>query len=64
MPDYYVTFHGTCVSFDLYNGALAWAEENVASEPWQWLGKRRLVVDPRYAEELDHALQEAGFSRN
>ena len=37
-----------------------WIDENVASEPWQWLGGA-LCVDHRYAGDLIEAIADDGF---
>jgi virulence-associated protein VagC len=40
--------------------AKLWIDENVSSEPWQWVGNG-LVIDWRMAEELIDAMQEEGL---
>ena len=40
--------------------ALKWIDENVVSEPWQWLGGA-LCVDLRYARDLTDEIAAAGF---
>ena len=40
--------------------AQEWVDDNVVSEPWQWLG-RTLVVEARYASGLAQAMQDAGL---
>jgi hypothetical protein len=37
-----------------------WIDENVSSEPWQWLGGA-LTVDWRMAEELAALMQDDGL---
>jgi hypothetical protein len=60
--DFIVTYHGTVATVDaLSDACLNWIEENVAIEPWQRLGVRRVAIDPSYAETLRQALTEAGF---
>ena len=60
--DFIITYHGIAATLDVLGDAcLAWVEENVEIEPWQWLGKRRIGIDPSFAEELREALTEAGF---
>jgi hypothetical protein len=62
-PDFCITYHGTVATLDVLSGAAReWVEENVQTEPWQWLGRSRVGIDPGYAEELRAALAEAGFS--
>ncbi len=53
--------HGTVVAFDFDDEGKAWADDNLQTEPWQWLGPYRLFVDHRYAEGLFEHLQEEGF---
>jgi hypothetical protein len=61
--DFIITYHGTVATLDLLNdGCLSWVEENVASEPWQRLGKHVVCIEPALAEELREALTEAGFT--
>jgi hypothetical protein len=38
-----------------------WIEENVSSEPWQWLGGS-FACEPRYAADLVEGMQEAGLT--
>ena len=60
--DFIITYHGSVATVDALNDAcLRWIEENVEVEPWQRLGIRRIAIDPNFAEELRHALREAGF---
>ena len=37
-----------------------WLKENVASEPWQWLGNS-LVIEHRYIADVVSAMLEQGF---
>lgn len=41
--------------------AREWMLENVASEPWQWLGGG-LAVEPRYVFDLVEGMRDAGFT--
>lgn len=60
--DFIITYHGTVTTLDVLSDAcLSWIEENVAFEPWQRFGVRRIAIDPSFAEELRGALTEAGF---
>jgi len=52
---------GSIVQFYLSDAALAWVNENVQTEGWQWMGKRMLCVDHRYAPGLGEALAEQGL---
>jgi hypothetical protein len=62
-PDFRVTYHGTVSTLDLFtDAARAWVEDNVAFEPWQWLGKWRVAADPRCMDMARDALLEAGFA--
>lgn len=38
-----------------------WVEENVALEPWQWLGPDSFVVDHRYAGEVADGMMADGM---
>ena len=53
--------HGTVVAFDFDDEGKVWANENLQTEPWQWLGPNRLVVDHRVAEGLFEYMQEEGL---
>lgn len=62
MADFRITYHGSVATLDvLSEGVREWVEENVAYEPWQWLG-RSLAIEPRMMETIHTALTEAGFS--
>jgi hypothetical protein len=52
---------GSIVQFYLSDAAIIWVNENVHTEGWQWMGKRMLCVDHRYAEGLAIALDDAGL---
>lgn len=41
--------------------AREWIEENVGTEPWQWLGDA-LAVDHRYIEDLELGMLDAGLT--
>jgi hypothetical protein len=39
MPDFLIADHGSiCMVAPVSDAAHEWLDENVASEPWQWLG--------------------------
>jgi hypothetical protein len=49
MPDFLIADHGSVVTIaPVSEAARDWIDENVASEPWQWLGGA-LCIDHRYA---------------
>lgn len=61
--DVTVDNQGTIVALTLNtDAALAWVEENVGSESWQWLGERTLCVEPRYAHDLVDGLLAADLT--
>lgn len=47
----------------LSDEAKEWLDENVHSEPWQWLGPW-LCIDGRYFVSLLEGIQEEGFALN
>jgi hypothetical protein len=52
MPDFHIADHGSIITIaPVSEAARDWIDENVASEPWQWLGGA-LCVDHRYAGNL------------
>ncbi len=47
MRDFLIADHGSIISIvPITEAALKWIDENVVSEPWQWLGGA-LCVDRR-----------------
>ena len=61
MRDFLIADHGSIVSImPMTQAALKWIDENVVSEPWQWLGGA-LCVDLRYARDLTDEIAAAGF---
>jgi hypothetical protein len=44
----------------LNEAARQWLDENVVSEPWQWVDDA-LCVEPRFARDLLIEIEEAGF---
>jgi hypothetical protein len=60
MRDFLIADHGSIISIvPITEAALKWIN-NVASEPWQWLGGA-LCVDRRYARDLTDQIAAAGF---
>jgi len=41
--------------------ARQWIDENVQTEPWQWLGNN-LAVDHHFIQDLAYGMQEAGLT--
>ena len=52
--------HGTLVAFNFDEEGKTWADENLQTEPWQWLGPHMLMVGHREAESLAHFIQSEG----
>ena len=44
----------------LNEAARQWLDENVVSEPWQWV-QGALCVEARFARDLLREIEEAGF---
>jgi hypothetical protein len=60
--DIIVENHGSIVLLrPVSPGAVAWLEENVASEPWQWTGGA-LACEPRTVGPVVRGLLEDGFT--
>ena len=60
-PDVLVSNAGTVFVFcPLTCAAKQWVDENVQSEPWQWLGAS-LVVETRFAWGLAIGMKDAGL---
>ena len=60
-PDVLVRNEGTVFVFSpLTARAKQWFDENVQSEPWQWLGDA-LVVEHRFAWGLGQGMKDAGL---
>lgn len=54
--------HGSIVGITpMTPAAREWIEENCAAEPWQFIGAT-LNVEPRCAEAIVEAMQEAGLT--
>jgi hypothetical protein len=61
MTDFCIADHGTVISIRPMNeAACEWLDENVITEPWQWLGGA-LAVDHRFACDLIDEIATSGF---
>jgi hypothetical protein len=61
MSDFQIADHGTIISIRPLNpAARQWLDENVVSEPWQWV-QGALCVETRFARVLVVELEEGGF---
>jgi hypothetical protein len=61
MSDFQIADHGTIICVrPLNDAALQWIDENVVSEPWQWV-QGALCVEARFARDLILEIEEAGF---
>jgi len=61
MSDFQIADHGSIISIKpVSEAARAWVDENVVSEPWQWLGGA-LCVDIRCARNLIDEIAADGF---
>jgi len=61
MSDFQIADHGTIICVrPLNDAALQWIDENVVSEPWQWV-QGALCVEARFARDLIIEIEEAGF---
>ena len=61
MNDFQIADHGTVISIrPLNDAACQWVEENIVSEPWQWV-QGALCVEARFARDLIKEIEEAGF---
>jgi hypothetical protein len=61
MSDFQIADHGSIISIKpVSEAARTWVDENVLSEPWQWLGDA-LCVDIRCARDLINELAAEGF---
>jgi hypothetical protein len=61
MSDFQIADHGTVISIRPLNDAAShWLDENVVSEPWQWV-QGALCVETRVARDLVVELEGAGF---
>jgi hypothetical protein len=61
MRDFSISDQGTIISIrPLNQAARQWLDENVVSEPWQWV-EGALCVETRVARDLIIEIEEAGF---
>ena len=61
MSDFSISDHGTVISIRPLNDvARQWLDENVVSEPWQWV-QGALCVEARFARDLIIEIEEGGF---
>jgi hypothetical protein len=61
MSDFQITDQGSIFLIrPLNDAARQWLDENVVSEPWQWV-QGALCVDARFARELVAEITDAGF---
>jgi hypothetical protein len=61
MSDFQIADHGSIISIKPVSEAVrTWVDENVVSEPWQWLGGA-LCVDIRCARDLIDEIAAEGF---
>ena len=61
MSNFQITDQGSIFLIrPLNEAARRWLDENVVSEPWQWV-EGALCVEPRLARDLVIEIAEAGF---
>jgi hypothetical protein len=61
MSDFSISDHGTIFLIrPLNEAACQWLDENVVSEPWQWV-QGALCVEARFARDLIIEIEQAGF---
>ena len=61
MSDFQIADQGTIILIRPLNAAARqWLDENVVSEPWQWV-QGALCVETRFARDLLSEIEEAGF---
>ena len=61
MSDFQIADRGTVFTIrPLNETARQWLDENVVSEPWQWV-QGALCVETRFARDLIIEIEEAGF---
>ena len=61
MSDFLIADHGSIITIrPVSEAARQWLDDNVAAEPWQWLGGA-LCVEPRCARDIDAEITDAGF---
>jgi hypothetical protein len=60
--DFHLINHGSIMTFaPLTPAAQEWWDENVPTEPWQWMGGA-CAVEPRYAEPIVEGILEEGMT--
>jgi hypothetical protein len=61
MSDFQIADRGSIISIrPLNEAARQWLDENVVSEPWQWV-EGALCVEAHFARDLVIEITEAGF---
>ena len=61
MTDFQITDQGSIFFIrPLNEAARQWLDENVVSEPWQWV-EGALCVEARFARDLIIEIEQAGF---
>ena len=61
MSDFSISAQGSIFSIrPLNKAARQWLDENVVSEPWQWV-QGALCVEARFARDLVIEIADAGF---
>ena len=64
MSDFQIADQGTIILIrPLNKAARQWLDENVVSEPWQWV-QGALCVETRFARDLVIEIEQAGFTIN
>ena len=62
MSNFQIADHGTVISIrPLNDAARQWLDENVVSEPWQWV-QGALCVEARFARDLIIEIEQAGLT--
>ena len=62
MSEFSISDHGTVISIRPLNDvARQWLDENVVSEPWQWV-QGALCVEARFARDLIIEIEQAGLT--
>ena len=62
MSDFQIADHETVISIrPLNDAARQWLDENVVSEPWQWV-QGALCVEARFARDLIIEIEQAGLT--
>jgi hypothetical protein len=62
MTDFQIADQGSIFLIrPLNEAARRWLDENVVSEPWQWVGDA-LCVEARFARDLLIEIEQAGFA--